>query len=94
MTEDTPLTDEDLEDGREQIEPESMIDKANKAVRAMKVENDRAEALIKRQEALQAQRMLGGKSEAGSVPEKPREETPEEYIRRVERGETNVAKKQ
>ena len=39
--------------------------------------------VVEREEKLAGQRILAGKSEAGSVPEKPKEETPQEYAKRV-----------
>ena len=46
------------------------------------------EELLTREENLEASKILGGKSSV-SQPEKPKEETPEEYVDKIERGEFN-----
>jgi hypothetical protein len=53
----------------------------------LKKQLDRREELIKREEQLIAQQVLRGKADAGSLPEKPKEETPQEYKDRVMRGD-------
>ena len=65
----------------------SMIQEAREQADRLKAENDRTEALVKRQEAAKVQRALGGTSEAGIVPQPAKEETPQEYAQRVLRGE-------
>ncbi len=47
--------------------PINSIDRANEAVDRMKAENDRAEALLVRQEALRSEEILGGQADAGQV---------------------------
>jgi len=67
----------------EETSTESLFDKTEKIVAMQKAENDRRENLIKREEELFARKQLGGQSSAGQTPEKPKEETPEEYAKRV-----------
>lgn len=74
-------TNENSNNGKTSEKP-SMVDEAEKAAGLMKIENDRKEELLKREEELQAKKILGGKSEAGSVEEK-KEETPKEYKDKV-----------
>lgn len=47
--------------------PLSMIEKAELAAKALKEQNDRYEALLKKQEELTSMMILGGRSEAGIV---------------------------
>lgn len=63
----------------------SVIEQAEKLHQDIKAENDRREALIDRDEALQAKKMLGGRSDAGQATETKKEETPKEYRTRVEK---------
>ena len=68
-------------------EPKTKADKrisdAIEAANRLQEQNDRMEALIARQEALAIDRTLSGKAEAGQPEVKPKEETPEEYAKRV-----------
>ena len=68
----------------------TMVDHAVTAASELKAQNDRTEALAKRLEHLQAIQQLGGTSEAGTPPVVPKEETPQEYAKRVIAGEFNV----
>ena len=68
----------------------ALIDRAEAAakrieagVELMRTENDRLEKI-------RTTEILGGSSEAGKVPEKPKEETPKEYAQRILRGEVDV----
>lgn len=65
-------------------EPKStpMIDAANAAADRLEAANKRQEELLKKQETLQVNNMLGGKAEAGT---EQKEETPKDYIDRVEK---------
>ena len=54
--------------------------------------NKKKEELLNREEAIMAKRALGGGSEAGSAPEKPKKLTDEEYAEAVEKGEANPLK--
>ncbi len=65
---------------------ENLVEKAQIAARELKVQLDRKEELIKREEQAKAAALLGGKAEAGQ-PIQEREETPREYARRIERGQ-------
>ena len=47
--------------------------------------NKKKEELLNREEAIMAKRTLGGVTEAGGSPEKPKEETPKEYNDRIEK---------
>ena len=64
-----------------------LIDSAREQADRVEAANKKHEELLNRQEALDARRALAGKTDAGQVPEKPKEETNAEYAERVERGE-------
>lgn len=49
----------------------------------MKVENDSFEKELLRKEELNARAKLGGQTNAGQTPEKPKEETSQEYAKRL-----------
>ena len=54
---------------------------------------DRYENLVKRQEKLAVENLLGGKSEAGEErKEEVKTETPEEYAKKIQKGEANPLK--
>ena len=64
-------------------EEKTMIDEAREQADRMEKANAERKALIERDEKLQARRMLGGTSEAGTAPVAPKEETAQEYAKRV-----------
>lgn len=67
-------------------ETPSLLEETKKVVEQLKTENDRREAIQKKEEELEARRMLGGKTDAGIQPPKPAEETPQEYAKRIMSG--------
>lgn len=75
-------------------EPVGIVKDANIAADRLKLENDRQEALLIRQEALYAQQRLGGNAEAGSQPEEKKEETAVEYTKRIMAGELTDEEKE
>ena len=52
---------------------ENLLEKTSKIVAELKVENDRKEALILREERAKANAMLGGQSYGGSIVKTPEE---------------------
>jgi len=66
---------------QEQANTTDLIDKANEAAERLGRENDRREKLLVREEAMEARRTLGGKSDLQTVPAKV--ETAKEYADRV-----------
>jgi len=69
-----------------QIQTPTLLEQTQKVVDALKVENDRRDAIIQREQELEARRLLGGKTDAGIQPPKPVEETPQEYAKRIMSG--------
>lgn len=63
-----------------EVKRNATIDAANVAADRMKEQNDRHEALLKRQESLMVEKTLGGKA---SVSIEKQEETPEDYAKKV-----------
>ena len=62
----------------------SLVDKANEAAKRLEEANKKHEELLAKEETLRVERILAGKADA--VAEKPKEESPEEYTRRVMNG--------
>ena len=67
----------------------SVLDRADAAAERIEKGIKRLEELQQRQEELSARAMLGGGSEAGGEPAKEKELTPEEYSKKVLKGEIN-----
>ena len=63
--------------------PTSVIEDANQAAARLEKANKEHRELMEKQEQIYAQQKLGGRSEAGHVSEKPKEETPQEYANKV-----------
>lgn len=76
------------ENSKEGVQPEerTIVDDANEAAERLKAENDRKEALIKKEEELAARRALGGKT-AGPQKEEKKEKTDAEFKDEFMRGE-------
>ena len=67
----------------------SLIEQADAAAERLAKENDRREALLAREEEIEARRRLGGEASGPQQPIKPHEETPQEYAKRLISGELN-----
>jgi hypothetical protein len=66
----------------------TMVDEAKKAAKELRKANQEKKELLDREEKLQAEKELGGKS-GMSAPVKPKKLTDEEYSEAVDRGEVN-----
>ena len=82
------------EDTGEGLQSETVteLDRADQIAERLKRENDRREALLTREEALEARRAVGGRAEAGSQPVKAPEMTDVEYYEKAKSGKLNVKK--
>jgi hypothetical protein len=69
----------------EKQEP-SIVDKAYAAAERLEKANKQQEELLKRMEAIESRKILGGQSAAGVTAVPPKEETPAEYAKRMVRG--------
>lgn len=94
MTEETDkkpdeTQEEEKKDDEEEEEknPVNDIDRAHVAAERMEAANKKKEELLNREEKLEIHRTLGGKAQAGQVVEKPKEESPAEYAKRVMAGD-------
>jgi len=84
----------ETENSEEDVKPEDVKKPARadflKEARELAEKNEKAveqmRELVERNEELAARNILGGKSERGEEPEK-KEETPSDYVDRIERGE-------
>ena len=82
MEEETKVKEEAKEE-----DTTSMIDKANEAAGRLEKANFEQARLLKRQEEIIARQALGGQSEAGTAPTAPKEETPQDYAKKVMSGD-------
>jgi hypothetical protein len=64
----------------------TLIEDANLAAERLEKANKEHRELLERHEALLANQRLGGRAEAGIVQEKPKEETPQEYAKKLFEG--------
>ena len=82
------------ENTNEGNKPESigLIDRAHEAAERLEQANKKQEELIRREEELAAKRTLGGRADYQGEPEKKVEETPQDYAKKVARGEVNPFK--
>lgn len=69
-----------------------LIDVANAVADRIEKGNAETAKLLDRQEAMEQRRALGGQTQAGQEPEKPKPETDEEYTARFMAGEVNPMK--
>ena len=83
---------ENSDDGVQSKVPEA-VRLADEAREKLKVENDRREALLQREEELAAHKQLGGDSEAGIETEKPKEDSDKEYAMKAVTGEFDSKRK-
>ena len=86
----TEKTQEGTNDGNDngiQSSTTGLLEKTTQAVQDLKDQNDRKERLIREEKDLYARKMLGGLSEAGEEPEKPKELSNKEYAEKFARGE-------
>ena len=67
----------------------SKLDEAKALAERLEKANQRHEELINREESLAAERIVSGQAEAGSIPEKPKEMSDEEYSKKALAGELN-----
>lgn len=77
--------EEETNENTEQEQPQSstLIENATSAAERLEEANQKQEELLNRQEELMARQQLGGKADAGQEAEKPKEETAEDYAKRV-----------
>jgi len=75
---------------KEEVKPEevkepTLLEKAEKTAERIEKANAEMKELLERQEKVESNKILGGRSEAGQATEK-KEETPAEYAKRVMSG--------
>lgn len=84
--------EEKPEETKEEESAPTVVDDAEKVVTRLEEANKVQKDLLDRQEALAVKKTLGGGSEAGAQPPKPKELTDEEYAEALQRGEVNPLK--
>lgn len=90
--------DENKEEVKEEVPKAEPVSPAGAStIEQARTENDRREKLLEREETLmgrkeelEADRIAGGRAEAGVVPEKKKPETDEEFSKRFTDGEVNL----
>jgi len=69
----------------------SKVDEAKELLKKIEQANKETKAWVERAEALKAEAVISGESEAGKPAEKPKEESPEEYAEKVMRNEVETS---
>jgi len=72
-----------MENENKEIPKEEAVPKLTDLVVRLEKANSEAKEIIARQQEIAALNLIGGKTDAGLQPEKPKEETPQEYVKRV-----------
>ena len=67
-------------------EKESFLKRLEERTSELKKTEENIRLLVERNEELAARSLLGGKTDAGIQPEPVKEETPQEYAHRIEKG--------
>jgi len=72
-------------DAGEGVQPKAVsdLDRADEIVERRNRVCEREEKILERKETLEARKAVGGVTEAGGESEKPKEETPEDYAKKV-----------
>ena len=89
MNEETESKEATKEEPKEEDKELSMVDKANNAADRLEAANKVTSDNIDRMEKIKADDRLGGTSDAGSVPPEKKEESPQDYAKRILAGEAN-----
>lgn len=74
-----------MEEQQQETQQENPIEEAKKLRDELRQEKRELLEVIDRMERVAATKIISGKAEAGQGPEKPKEETPKEYIERIMR---------
>jgi hypothetical protein len=81
---------EETKNVQEQEEEEKAVNPAMNLLEQLKglkdeirAENDRREKLLREEQELHVIQSVSGRAEAGKIPEPPKEETPQEYAKKV-----------
>ena len=83
MAEEPKEEDKKEETAEEEPSAADDVDRANRAAKRLEEANTKTEELVKRQEKLAVKSALGGSSDAGEPPAKPKVESAEDYAKRV-----------
>lgn len=81
----------DEKEGQKSDDENSKISLAEQIDRLEKA-NQEKKALLEREEQLEARRRLGGQTDAGIQPPAVKEETPQEYYKKISSGQLNKKK--
>ena len=99
MEEENKVDETEEEEKEEVPEVKPVSPAGSSTIEQTRKENDRREKLLEREETLmarkeelEADRIAGGRAEAGIVPEKKKPETDEEFTEKFKGGEVNLFK--
>jgi hypothetical protein len=87
-------TNETNEEGKESSEDTSQLDKLKAHNDLVEKELVRGREFKKEAQELEAEKMVSGRSNAGQEPEKPKEISDEDYVKKVMAGEIPDEKKE
>lgn len=90
MTEETEEEREHPNERLENMEVENarnLIDEAREQADRIEAANKESKSIAERLEAAKIRQALGGTTEAGIITPPPKEETPQEYAKRILKGE-------
>ena len=90
MANETPEEENSEEESSDTQPTTSKLAKVKKDLDALKAANDEVEKELLRKEELRARIQLGGQSEAGQLPPKPKEVTKEDIAEKFENGEMDI----
>ena len=81
---------EEKKEEKKEPQQSRMVEDAHLAAARLKEQNEIMSKNLDRQEALAAQNALGGGSQAGQEPAKPKEEKPTDYVEKVMKNEIEL----
>lgn len=74
------------EEKEKKLTKEGLLEESKRLLEELRQTNEQTKELLEKRDKQLAEDLISGKSQAGSVPEVPKEETPQEYAKRVMSG--------
>lgn len=74
------------EEKEKKLTKEGLLEESKRLLEELRQTNEQTKELLEKRDKQLAEDLISGKSQAGSVPEAPKEETPQEYAKRVMSG--------
>lgn len=92
MSEEETQETEETKQVETPVEELGLVQRAEKAAKEIQEANKKALEILEKNEEMFAKQLLAGRSNGGTVEEKPKELTPEEYANEVLNGRINPLK--